>query len=216
MTMLRDRADAGRRLAQRLEDLPLRDPLVLGIPRGGVEVGAAIAEALGAELDVVLSRKLRSREQPELALGAISETGAVYLNPLARELAEAERERLDEERRHQAGEIRRRARLYRGDSAPAKVEGRSVIVADDGLATGSTMIAALHTLRAERPHETICAVPVGPPERLEGVRALCDRLVYLDAPPRFMAVGQFYEDFSEVSDDRVVELLRAAQRGRAR
>jgi predicted phosphoribosyltransferase len=203
-----NREDAGRRLAERLADRPLTDPLVLAIPRGGVEVGAALARALGSELDVVLSRKLRAEQQPELALGAISETGEVYLNRVAVTATRADSEHIERERQHQMEEIARRARLYRAVRPRAEVRARSVIVTDDGLATGSTMIAALRTVCEQRPQELICAVPVAPPERVREVSQLCDRLVCLHTPAQFWAVGQFYLDFSEVSDERVLELLR--------
>jgi len=209
----RDRDEAGERLGARLSELALSDPLVLAIPRGGVEVGAAIARALDAELDVVLSRKLRAPAQPELALGAVSEGGEVYLNREAVEMTGSSAAYIDEERRRQLGEIARRAQLYRTVKPAARIEGRSVIITDDGLATGSTMIAGLRTVREQRPRELICAVPVAPPERLEEVRRLCDTLLCLLAPARFWAVGQFYGDFVQVADDRVVALL--AQFGRA-
>jgi predicted phosphoribosyltransferase len=205
--LFRNRGDAGRRLAEALRDVPLVEPLVLAIPRGGIEVGAALADALGAELDVVLSRKLRAPGQPELALGALSETGEVHLDEGSVAATEAGRGQIERERAHQAAEIRRSAALFRGVRPPARIAGRSVIVTDDGLATGSTMIAALRTVGARGAGELLCAVPVGPPERLADVRPLCDRLVCLAAPQEFRAVGQFYGDFSQVSDERAVALL---------
>lgn len=204
----RNREEAGRRLAERLERLGLVDPLVLAIPRGGVEVGAAIARELGAELDVVLARKLRAPEQPELALGAVSETGEIYLNDAAVALTGPAGDELEQERRHQMEEIARRSRLFRAARPRAEIAGRSVIVTDDGLATGATMIAGLRSVRPQRPRELICAVPVAPPERLAEVRELCDQLVCLMAPSQFWAVGQFYDDFSQTSDEEVLELLR--------
>jgi predicted phosphoribosyltransferase len=208
--MFRDREEAARLLARRLEGRQFRDPLVLAIPRGGVATGAVLARALGAELDVVLSRKLRAPDQPELAVGAIAEDGRVYLEPRAREFLELTEEYLAGERRHQLGEIARRKALIRGVRPPAPVEGRSVIVTDDGIATGSTMIAALDVARAQRPHELIVAVPVAPPDRLVEIRRHCDEVVCLLTPADFFAIGQFYEDFAPVEDAEVVELLRAA------
>jgi putative phosphoribosyl transferase len=206
--MFMDREEAGWRLAERLRGLPLRRPLVLAIPRGGIEVGAPLARALGAELDVTLSRKLRAPDQPELALGAVSETGEVYLNHHASAMTEAGNGHLEAERKRQLAEIERRKRLFRAVRPQAPVAGRSVIVTDDGIATGSTMIAALKTVRAMNPAELIVAVPVAPQERLDAVRALCDRVVCLCVPELFWAVGQFYRNFAEVTDERVVELLR--------
>ena len=209
-----DRADAGRRLAARLTGLPFRDPVVLAIPRGGIEVAAPIARALGAELDIVLSRKLRAREQPELALGAISENGEVYLDAWGEDVAREDPSWIDAERRRQLAEIDRRRALFRAARPQVDVRGRSVIVTDDGIATGSTMIAALRTVRAEGAADVTVAVPVAAPERVGRIRALCDRIVCLSEPENLYAVGQFYANFEQVEDDRVMELLRAVA-GRA-
>lgn len=206
----RDRADAGRQLGERLKGRTLRDPLVLAIPRGGVATGLALARELGAELDVVLSRKLRAPFQPEYAIGAISEDGQVTLNPDAAYLSNASKKYLEEEKRHQLGEISRRRKLFRAVRPAAPIAGRSVIVTDDGIATGSTMIAALQAVRAREPHELIMAVPVAPPERLEQMRRLCDEAICLLAPDDFYAVGQFYEEFDTVEDEEVVRMLREA------
>jgi predicted phosphoribosyltransferase len=208
--MFRDRVDAARRLAQRLKGRPLRDPVVLAIPRGGVVTGAVLAKELGAELDVVLSRKLRAPWQPELALGAISEDGHTYLNDYAEQIAGLTKNYLADECQHQLAEIARRRRLVRAVRQPAVLTGRSVIVTDDGIATGSTMIAALETVRAQAPHELIVAVPVAPPERVAEVRRLCDDVVCLLTPDYFQAIGQFYHDFTQVEDATVLDLLRAA------
>ena len=203
-----NREDAALRLANRLKDRALRDPLVLAIPRGGVIIGAVLAHELGADLDAVLSRKLRAPAQPELAIGAISEQGQVYLNEHAEEVLGFDGSYLAEERRHQLAEIAWRKALYRKVRPPAPVKGRSVIITDDGIATGSTMIAALRTTRAQNPHELIVAVPVASPERLEEVERWCDEVVCLYAPESFWAIGQFYEDFTQVDDEQVVDLLR--------
>jgi putative phosphoribosyl transferase len=208
--MFQDREEAARLLAKSLQGRPFRDPLVLAIPRGGVVTGAVLARELGAELDVVLSRKLRAPYQPELAVGAIAEDGQVYLEPRTRELPELTDEYLAAERRHQLAEIARRKALIRGVRPAAPVAGRSVIVTDDGIATGSTMIAALQVARAREPHELIVAVPVAPPDRLAEVGRYCDEAVCLLTPADFFAIGQFYEDFNPVEDAEVVELLRAA------
>jgi predicted phosphoribosyltransferase len=209
-----DREDAGWLLAERLKQTPLNDPLVLAIPRGGIEVGAPLARGLGADLDIVLSRKLRSPDQPELALGAISETGEVYLNHFASAITEAGSSFLQEERRRQMVEIERRQKMFRAVRPRAPIQGRTVIVTDDGIATGSTMIAALRTVRAAGPAELLVAVPVAARERLAAIRGLCDRVICLHEPEVFWAVGQFYRNFNQVSDERVVELLR--QYGSAR
>lgn len=214
--MFKDREDAGRRLAEELRSVALRDPLVLAIPRGGVVVGAELAKGLGADLDVVLSRKLRAPEQPELALGAVSESGEVYLTRHAAALTHDGDGVIEEERRRQLAEIERLRKVFRAVREREPAAGRSVIITDDGIATGSTMIAALQTVRAQGPHELIAAVPVAPPDRLKVVRELCDRLVCLASPESFWAVGQYYEDFEEVSDSRAAELLREFAKPRRR
>ncbi len=208
--MFRNRAEAARVLARRFEGRPLRDPLVLAIPRGGVVTGAVLARELGAELDVVLSRKLRAPFQPELALGAIGENGRIYLNPSAREFPDVDDSYIAGESKHQLGEIVRRKALFRAVRPQATIDGRSVIVTDDGIATGATMIAALDLARASRPFELIVAVPVASPDPLREVRRHCDELICLLAPSPFWAIGQFYADFTQVEDEQAVELIRAA------
>ena len=151
-----DRADAGRRLGERLKGLPLSSPIVLAIPRGGIEVGLPLAATLGADLDVILAHKIRCPSQPELALGAVSETGKMDISDPSIAVDPSELER---ERTYQLVQIERRRRLYRAARPPASLRGRSVIVTDDGIATGSTMIAALKAVRARHPHETIVAIP---------------------------------------------------------
>jgi predicted phosphoribosyltransferase len=206
--MFHDRQDAAYQLAKKFKGRKLRDPLVLAIPRGGVATGAVLARELGAELDVVLSRKLRAPEQPELAIGAVSEDGSVYFNHHAQQYLDLMEEYLAEEREHQMAEIARRKKLFRAVRPRASISGRSVIVTDDGIATGSTMIAALQTVRTRKPHELIVAVPVASPDRLEEVAHWCDEVVCLLSPQVFWAIGQFYEDFRQVEDEEVVEMLR--------
>ena len=206
--MFADREDGAKQLAARLKKLALRDPLVLAIPRGGVVTGAVLARALDAELDIVLSRKLRAPYQPELAIGAVGEDGAVTLNHFAKRIAGVDQAYIDEECKHQLEEIKRRTKLFRAARPAASMTGRSVVLTDDGIATGSTMLAALNVAKAHRPHELIVAVPVAPPERCEPIRALCDQLICLRTPEDFQAVGQFYRDFETVEDEEVVRILR--------
>jgi predicted phosphoribosyltransferase len=208
LALFEDREDAGWRLAERLKEIPLKNPLVLAIPRGGIEVAVPIARALGADLDVVLSRKLRAPDQPELALGAVSESGEIYLNHYGSAVTDAGSAYIEQERQRQMGEIERRRMMFRAARAQAPVSGRSVIVTDDGIATGSTMIAALRTVRAAGAAEVIVAVPVASADRLEVVRGLCDRVVCLNEPEIFWAIGQFYHNFEQVPDERVVKMLR--------
>lgn len=209
-----DRTDGGRALAAELAALHLTDPLVLAIPRGGIETAAPIAERLGAELDVVLSRKLRSPDQPELAIGAISESGQVHLDAALVEVTGATKVYVDEERARQHEEIERRRELFRRTRPPASIAGRSVILTDDGIATGSTMIAAARTVRAAGPLELIIAVPVAAAERVSVLRPLCDRLICLNAATDFTAVGQWYDRFDEVTDERVTQVLGLHASGR--
>jgi len=206
--MFVNREDAAHQLAQRLKGRELHDPLVLAIPRGGVVTGAELARELGAQLDVVLSRKLRAPGQPELAIGAVAEDGCVYLNPLGQEVLDLSNDYLAEERKHQFDEIARRQQLFRGVRPKAPLAGRSVIVTDDGIATGATMIAALQVVKAQRPREIIVAVPVASPDRLAEIRRWCDDVVCLLTPVEFWAIGQFYKDFTQVEDEQVVALLQ--------
>ena len=223
MTSLRlaafhDRADAARQLAAALGDRPLCDPLVLAVPRGGVAVGAVLAAELKADLDVVLARKLRHPAFREVAIGAVAEDGRVLLDPDYYDAAGGPCAGVAEEVRHQMAEIDRVRCLTRGVRPKAPIAGRSVIVVDDGIATGSTLLAALRAVRAQRPHELITAIPVAAPDRLAEVRRWCDEVVCLLTPNDFRAVGHYYDDFSPVEDEDVTRLLRqslpAASAGR--
>jgi predicted phosphoribosyltransferase len=214
--MFRNREEAAHLLADKLKGRELCDPVVLAIPRGGVVIGAVLAHEIGAELDVILSRKLRAPWQPELALGAIAEDGQVVLNTGIEDLPSWGDSYLAEERDYQLAEIARRKELFRGGRPPADVAGRSVIVTDDGIATGATMIAALQTIRAQDPYGLMVAVPVISPDRIPEICRWCDELVYLDSPEELWAIGQFYKDFRQVEDRKVLELLRQASAQHAR
>lgn len=200
------RLDAARRLAKALDAYRGRNPLVLAIPRGAVEMGAVVAEALGGELDVVLVRKLRAPDSPEFAVGSVDETGWTYFAAHAREVG-ADEAYLARETSLQLELLHRRRAMYTPARAPANPAGRIAIVVDDGIATGASMIAALHAVRAKNPAALVCAVPVAPPASVEYVRPYADQLVCLQTPREFLAVGQFYRHFPQVDDAQVVALL---------
>ena len=205
-----DRADAGRRLAAALTPLRQRDPVVLALPRGGVPIGYHVARALGAPLDVIVVRKLGAPGHEELAVGAIAR-GAVYVDwPIVRQLAVTQAY-LDQVIGSEKEELERRERAYRGGRPAVPVKGRTVIVVDDGLATGATLRAALVAVRSEQPSSIVVAVPVGAPESVARLRAVADDVVCLEMPPDFRAVSLSYEDFSPTSDAEVVECLEAAR-----
>ncbi|HLT26539.1 MAG TPA: phosphoribosyltransferase family protein [Zeimonas sp.] len=204
--MFRDRDDAADRLAQALEPFSGKSPLVLAIPRGAVPMGRRIADALGGDLDVVLVRKIGAPYQPELALGAIDENGEVHwASPEAARRVDPMW--LEHEKREQLELLRRRRERYRAGRPPIDPAGRITIVVDDGLATGSTMTAALHSTRARSPSHLICAVPVAAPDSLERVAPYADEVVCLEAPEDFRAVSLHYEHFEQVDDEEVARLL---------
>ena len=207
------RLDAARRLAQALGAYKGRNPLVLAIPRGAVAMGAEIARLLEGELDVVLVKKLHAPGSPEFAVGAVDESGWTYVAGYAAS-AGADQAYLAREKDAELALLRRRRAQYTPARAPADPAGRVAIVVDDGIATGASMIAALHAVRAKQPARLVCAVPVAPAESLEQIRPYADELVCLETPGGFMAVGQFYRHFEQVEDDEVVALL--ARHGRSK
>jgi putative phosphoribosyl transferase len=209
--MFLDRADAADRLADALFNYKDMHALVLAIPRGAVPMAKRIAEQLHGEFDVVLVRKLRAPHQPELAIGAVNEGGYTYVSDFA-ELYGADHDYIEAEKRAQLETIRQRRARYTPVHAPIDPAGRTVIVVDDGLATGATMIAALQGLRQRKPARLVCAVPVSPPDTLLKVKALADDVVCLESPDFFQAVGQFYRHFTQVNDDEVVEVLAQARK----
>ncbi|OFX27484.1 MAG: hypothetical protein A2Z07_11420 [Armatimonadetes bacterium RBG_16_67_12] len=202
-----DRHDAGRRLAAALMHLRDRRPFVLAVPRGGVVVGREVADILCAPIDVVIPRKLRSPFNPELAIGAVAEGGAVFVD---QETAYGvDQAYIDGEVSAQRHEIARRVQVYREGRPLPDLTGQAAIVVDDGIATGATLVAALRAARTLGPARLVAAVPVAPPEGVARLANEADEVVCLAAPAAFHAVGQFYEDFRQVEDDEVLRLLAA-------
>jgi len=202
----RDRSDAGQRLAEALSSLRGQHPLILAIPRGGVPIGRIVADRLGGELDVVLVRKIGAPGDPEYAVGAVDEAGAVQQSDDAL-LVGADEDYIKRAAADQLAIIRARRQSYGLGRAPIDPAGRIVVVVDDGLATGATMRAALLAVRARKPARLVCAIPVASPRGLVSVADVADGLVYLSAPEHFRAVGQFYVQFPAVDDGEVVRLL---------
>lgn len=210
-----DRRDAGRRVAEQLADLGGRagDVVVLGLPRGGVPVAAEVAGALGAPLDVLVVGKVGVPGHEELALAAVADDGTVALNPGVIASTGMGEDDVDElARRHTAALVRRAADLRDG-RPPVPLEGRVVVVVDDGMATGASMRVALEVVRGRRPRSVVAAVPVASAEAAAAVAAAADRLVCVLTPPAFRAVGPWYGDFTQVTDDEVRDLLRSSVQG---
>ena len=210
-----DRADAGRALVRRLLQMHLREPIVvLALPRGGVPIGAQVARALKAPLDLVLVRKIGTPGQPELALAAVAEGDppALVIDDEVNRSVTVDASYIDKQAQLALREIARRRQVYLRGRAAAEVEGRTVIVVDDGIATGTTMRAALQALRRRRPTQLVLAVPVAPRDTLEALRAEVDQVVCLLTPQPFYAVGEHYDEFPQVDDQEVLEALDAASR----
>lgn len=204
--MFHNRLDAAQQLLEKLQHYRGEDPLVLAIPRGAVPMGRTIALGLGGVLDVVLVRKLCAPLQPELAIGAIDENGWTYLTEHATH-HEVSADYIATEKLFQLQTLRARRAQYTPGRLPLAVKDRIVIVVDDGLATGATMVAALHGLRAQQPARLVCAVPVAPPEAAAKIRSLVDEFVCLEVSSDFQSVGQFYGNFAQVEDAEVIALL---------
>ena len=205
--MFKDRVQAAGLLAERLLRYRGQSPLILAIPRGAVPMGVVLAQQLAGELDVVLVHKLCAPFQPELAIGAIDETGHATIAPHAASVG-ATPTWITVEKKRQGQVLQERRRHYSPLRAPVPVRQRVVIVVDDGLATGATMQAALMAVRRGQPARLICAVPVASSEALARVQPLADETVCLSVPPLFQAVGQFYEDFPQVSDEEAARDLQ--------
>lgn len=204
----RDRAEAGRLLGREMKELGLKNPLVLGIPRGGVVVARELADELSADLDLIISRKLGAPQNPELAIGAVGEGGKLFLHDWLLSELRINRNYIESERDLQLLEISRRKARYREILPRANIAGRDVIVTDDGVATGATFQAALWTVRHENPGRLTAALPVAPEEAILKLATDADEIICLRCPSLFSAVGQFYLNFTQISDDEVMEILQ--------
>jgi putative phosphoribosyl transferase len=209
-----NRVEAGRMLGARLAALRLANPVVLALPRGGVPVALEVARALDAPLDLLLVRKIGVPWQPELAVAAVMD-GAEPVVVIERHIQSetgVKQEYIEQRAKEELAEIERRRRTYLADRAPLQVTGRTAIVVDDGIATGTTMRAALKGLRRRNPARLVLAVPVAPPDTVEELRQEVDDVVCLAQPSFFGAIGYFYRDFHQLSDDEVITLMRQAPR----
>ncbi|QHC22326.1 phosphoribosyltransferase family protein [Streptomyces sp. GS7] len=210
-----DRADAGRRLAEAVRHLESEDPVVLGLPRGGVPVAYQVAQALDAPLDVIVVRKLGVPYQRELGFGAIGEGGVRVISDDIIRRGRINQSDVASVEREEAAELARQAARFRAGRPRLTLEGRTAIVIDDGVATGATAAAACEVVRAQGAARVVLAVPVAPPDAAERLRGKADDIVCLSTPYAFSAVGEWYEDFSQTSDDEVVSLLAQAAAGPA-
>jgi putative phosphoribosyl transferase len=210
MMRFRDRREAGQLLAEELDFLKDKeDVVVLGIPRGGVVVAYEVAQAIGAPLDVYITRKIGAPHNPELAIGAVASDGRTVLDhDLVRQLG-VPKDYIEEETERQRREIERRAREYRGDRPPLDLAGKTVVVVDDGVATGATTMATLRALQKQEPKELILAIPVGPLDTVRQLGEEADRVICLSTPRLFWAVGAFYAVFDQTQDEEVKRLLGA-------
>jgi predicted phosphoribosyltransferase len=210
--MFADRKDGGLQLAKKLSNYKgRRGVLVLALPRGGAVTGFEIARAIGAPLDVLIVRKIGFPGQPELAIGAISETGTVVLNPRVISYGGVSKEYIDHEITRQKDEIARRIRLYRGSRHLEDLKGKTIILADDGVATGATTKAAITALKEAGVERIIVAVAVAPHDTADELASMVDEFVCLSTPADFMAVGHYYYDFTQVTDEEVVEILKESE-----
>jgi putative phosphoribosyl transferase len=209
----RDRREAGRQLADLLAGYENMNPIILALPRGGVPVAYEIARVLDTQLDIALVRKLSAPGYPEVGIGAVVDghDPQIVLNEEIVRMVKPSTSYIQAEVKTQLSELERRRALYRGNRFAPALQGRNVILVDDGIATGGTAKAVLHGLRRSKPASLILAVPVLPADALAVLRPECDEVIYLHAPETFSAVGAYYEDFTQTTDDEVIALLNASR-----
>lgn len=203
--MFQDRTDAGQQLADRLDQQDINADIVLGIPRGALPVARPVADTLGATLDIVVAQKIGAPNNPELAIGAVASDGTAWFNDDLIERFDVEQEYIEREREREADNARQKLEQYR-DETPDLAE-KTIIVVDDGIATGATAIACLRRVSEAGAMRVVLAVPVGPPDSIEQIRPEVDELIALETPEDFHAVGQFYRSFDQVSDEEAIEYL---------
>lgn len=207
-----NRQEAGQELIPELwQFYGSQDVVMLGLPRGGVVVAYEIAQALKISLDIIVPRKIGSPENPEFAIGAITEDGEGIFNRDVIDLYRVPWEYIEKEVARQAKEASRRLKIYRGDRPPLELKGKKVIIVDDGIATGSTMLAAIKSVKTRGAREIIVAVPVASIDSLEKIKSIVDKVVCLQPHLRFGAVGACYQDFSQIQDNEVIELMHKSE-----
>lgn len=203
----RDRTDAGRRLAETLTERDVDADIVLAIPRGGLPLGREVADALGLPLDIIVASKIGAPGNPEYAIGAVASDGSVWLDDEAIERVGASDDYLEREREREAENAREKAETYRGERGEPDLTGKTVLIVDDGVATGSTAIAAVRLAREKGAERVVVAVPVGPPSTVADLEAEADAVVCPKVTPSFRGVGQFYENFQQVTDEEAMAYL---------
>jgi putative phosphoribosyl transferase len=211
--LFRDRTEAGKKLAVALLGFKGEDVVVLGIPRGGVVVAYEVAKALGAPLDVVVTRKIEAPGEPEYALGAVTQEGDVIVDRQAAESLGAGKDYLDSQIRLKREEVKERMRRFRGEAPYPRLEGKVVIIVDDGIATGSSVGAAVLSVKKRNPKEVVVAVPVAPADAVETLASDGNRVICLETPGPFLAIGEFYGSFDQVEDGEVKRILEQSRAG---
>lgn len=205
--MFKDRVEAGKILAGALSEYKSKSTIVLAIPRGGVIVAYEVAKALNAPLDIIIPRKIGAPGQPELAIGAVTEDGTTILNQDIIQHLKVSDDYIKAEAKRQVEEIKKRIQMYIGDKPRLSIRGKVVILIDDGVATGATIRAAIASIRKREPNLIVLAIPLGPKDTIKELRKDADKVICLMTPEPFFAIGQFYENFEQISDEEVIQIL---------